>query len=92
MKTVEITKAKLSLADYAKKVTKEPVVVTVKGKPVAALIGIRNADKETVSLSNNPQFLALIERSRKRQKEKGGISPEEMRHRLRITKGSAKVR
>lgn len=86
MKTIEITKAKSSLADYAKEVTKEPVIVTVKGKPVAALIGIKNADKETVSLCNNPQFLALIERSRERQKTKSGISTEEMRHRLRITK------
>ena len=92
MKTVEMTKAKSSLADYAKEVTKEPVIVTVKGKPVAALVGIKNADKETVSLSNNPQFLALIERSRKRQRTKGGISTEEMRHRLRISKRLTNVR
>lgn len=92
MKTVEIAKAKSSLADYAKKVTKEPVIVIAKGKPVAALVGIKNADIETVSLSNNPQFLALIERSRKKQKTKGGISTEEMRHRLRITKRSTHTR
>jgi prevent-host-death family protein len=91
MKTIEIAKAKLPLADYTKEITKEPVIVTVKGKPVAALIGIKNADKETVSLSNNPQFLALIERSRKRQKTKGGISTEEMRNRLRLTKRSTNV-
>jgi hypothetical protein len=55
-------------------------------------VGIKNADKETVSLSNNPQFLALIERSRKRQRTKGGISTEEMRHRLRISKRLTNVR
>lgn len=92
MKTVEIAKAKSSLADYAKKVTKEPVIVIAKGKPVAALVGIKNADIETVCLSNNPRFLALIERSRKKQKRKGGISTEEMRDRLRITKRSAHTR
>jgi prevent-host-death family protein len=84
MKAIEITKAKSSLAEYAKEVRREPVVVTVKGKPVAALIAIRNADRETVSLSNNPRFLALIERSRKIQRKKGGISIGEMRDRLGI--------
>lgn len=92
MKTIEIAKAKLPLADYTKKITKEPVIVTVKGKPVAALISIKNADKETVSLSNNPRFLALIERSRKRQKTKGGISTEEMRNRLQISKRLTNIR
>ena len=92
MKTIEIAKARLPLADYTKEVTKEPVIVTIEGKPVAALVGIKNADIETVSLSNNPRFLVLIERSRRKQKTKGGISTEEMRHRLRITKHSAHIR
>lgn len=82
MKTVEIEKATLPLSDYTKKVKKEPVIITREGKPVAALVGISNADIETVSLSNNPKFLNLIERSRARQKSEGGISTEEMRCRL----------
>ncbi len=92
MKTVEIDKAKSSLAKYTKGVAKEPLVVTVGGKPVAALVGIGNADMETVSLSNDPKFLALIERSRVRQKSEGGISTEEMRRRLKKTKRSAHLR
>jgi prevent-host-death family protein len=86
MKTIEVTKANLSLADYTKEVVKEPVIVTSGGKPVAALVSISNADIETVSLSNNPKFLDLIERSRARQKLEGGISTEEMRRRLRKSK------
>jgi antitoxin (DNA-binding transcriptional repressor) of toxin-antitoxin stability system len=91
MRTVEIAKATLPLADYTKDVKKEPVVVTFRGKPIAALVGIKNADMETVSLSNNPQFLALIERSRARQKARGGISTEEMRRRLKRQKLSTGV-
>ncbi|MEW6687105.1 MAG: type II toxin-antitoxin system prevent-host-death family antitoxin [Candidatus Edwardsbacteria bacterium] len=91
MKTVEIAKATLPLADYTKDIKKEPVIVTVGGKPVAVLVSISNADTETVSLSNNPQFLALIERSRARQKERGGISTEEMRLRLQKTKCSVHI-
>jgi prevent-host-death family protein len=92
MKTIEAAKATQPLSDYTKEVSKEPVIVTVKGKPVAALVSISNADMETVSLSNNPQFLNLIERSRSRQKSEGGISTEEMRRRLKRTRSSAHAR
>ncbi len=92
MKTVEVAKATLPLSDYTKKVKKEPVIITKKGKPVAALVSIINADIETVSLSNNPKFIALIERSRTRQKSEGGISSEEMHRRLGKPKRSAHAR
>lgn len=82
MKTVEKELATASLADYTDEAEREPVVVTRDGKPIAALVAIENADLETVSLSTNPKFLALIERSRARQSAEGGISSEEMRRRL----------
>ena len=44
------------------------------------------ADAEAISLSTNPRFLAIIERSRLRQKREGGISSEEMRRRLGLPK------
>lgn len=82
MKTVEVLKATLPLSDNTKEVKKEPVIITKEGRPVAILVSIPNADIETVSLSNNPSFIALIERSRARQKSEGGISSDEMRRRL----------
>jgi prevent-host-death family protein len=82
MKAIEMAEATAALAEYARQVAVEPVIVTVGGRPVAALVAIENADLETVSLSTNPDFLALIERSRARQQEEGGISSEEMRRRL----------
>jgi prevent-host-death family protein len=92
MKTVEFTKATLPLSDYTKKVKKEPFIITKEGRPVAALVSIINADIETVSLSSNPKFIALIERSRLKQKAEGGLSTEEMRQRLEKPKRSAHVR
>jgi antitoxin (DNA-binding transcriptional repressor) of toxin-antitoxin stability system len=92
MKTVEVTKATLSLADYTKGVIEEPVVVTVKGKPVAALVSILNADLETVSLSHNEKFLNLIDRSRSRQEREGGVSTEEMRRRLKQKRAESSKR
>lgn len=84
MKTLEIDKATAPLADYARNLSQEPVVLTVAGKPVAALVAVENADLETVTLSTHPQFLALIERSRTRRKSQGGISSDEMRRRLKL--------
>ncbi len=82
MKTLEMTEATAPLVEYARDVNKEPLILTIAGKPIAALVAIENADWETVTLSTHPQFLALIEQSRARQKAEGGISSEEMRHRL----------
>lgn len=84
MKTLEMSKATAPLVEYAQDVSKEPVILTVDGKPVAALVPIENADLETATLSTHPGFLALIERSRVRQKAEGGIAPAEMRRRLRL--------
>lgn len=77
MKMVELNKANAPLSEYAQNVSQEPIILTVDGRPVAALVAIENADMETVALSTNPQFLALIERSRHRQKTEGGISSDE---------------
>jgi prevent-host-death family protein len=89
MKTIEFAEATLPLSDYTKKVKKEPFIITKEGKPVAVLVSIANADIETVSLSSNPKFIALIERSRAKQKAGGGISAEEMRRRLEKPNHSA---
>lgn len=86
MRVIEKTEATASLAEYTTGVKKEPVIVTRKGKPIAALVSIENADLETVSLSTNRKFLELIERSRAHQRKEGGISSDEMRRRLGVKK------
>jgi antitoxin (DNA-binding transcriptional repressor) of toxin-antitoxin stability system len=82
MKTLELAEATASLAEYARGMHAEPIVLTVDGRPVAALLPIENADLETVTLSTHARFLALIEESRARQQSEGGISSDEMRLRL----------
>ena len=56
MKILERARATGSLAKYARDLNKEPVILTVGGKPVAALVPIENADLETVTLSTIPSF------------------------------------
>ena len=84
MKALEIQQATAPLADYVRNINEEPVIVSVGGRPVAALVPIQNADWETARLSTDPQFLALIQRSRSRQEKEGGIPGREMRRRLGI--------
>lgn len=84
MKTLEVADAVAPLAEYARNLKDEPMILTIGGRPVAALVAIGNVDLETAALSNNAQFLALIERSRTRHAVEGGISAEEIRQRLGI--------
>ena len=82
--TIETVNATGSLAEYARKAKKQPVILTVDGKIVAAVVAIDNTDAETAALSSNPTFLALIERSRSRYKAQGGISSKAMRRKLGV--------
>jgi hypothetical protein len=82
MKTLDLTGAFGPLAGYVQDLNQEPVALMVDGKPVAVLIPVYHADLETVSLSVNPKFLAIIEDSRRRYYTEGGLSPEEVRREL----------
>jgi hypothetical protein len=79
VRKVDIVDATEPLARYAKTADEGPVVVMSEGQPIAVVIGVENADLETVVLSNHPRFLELIERSRARQEQEGGIPAEEIR-------------
>ena len=87
MKLVDKKKATATLAAYAEQLASGPVVLTEHGKPVAALVALENVDLETVSLSTNPRFMELIERSRRRVRAEGGVSSAEMRRRFAKRKG-----
>ena len=84
MKTIDISDASRPLADYAQDANVEPLLVTRKGKPVAALVSCRGVDLESIRLSSNPRFIQIIEQSRDSIKKHGTISSEEMRKRLGI--------
>src|SRR5712691_1793744 len=79
MKTMNITELSPDLLGLARSLGEEPVALLHQGRPVAVLLPVRNADLETVSLSFNPEFLAIIERSRASYYQKGGSSSEEVR-------------
>jgi hypothetical protein len=86
LKTVELAAATESLADYACRLAEEPLVVTRAGTPVAVLLPIENADMETVSLSLDPAFNAMLQRSRARYYREGGIPLDEVRREFGLEK------
>jgi prevent-host-death family protein len=83
MKHLELSDATAPLAQYAKATTTaHPLILTKKGKPVAAVISLKGVDKETLAMSQNPRFLSILDKSRARRRREGGISSDEMRKRL----------
>ncbi len=73
MKTVEMAEATGALSEYAKQARKDPVVVTQRGKPVAAVVPLGADAWEDFVVSTHPKFLEIIQRSRASYKAHGGI-------------------
>jgi prevent-host-death family protein len=90
MKTIELSDATEPLATYAVDAKSDPVLITRRGKPVAALVPMEGMDRESASLSINPKFIAIIERARA-SRRKGTISSDEMRRRLGLPPAKAKT-
>jgi PHD/YefM family antitoxin component YafN of YafNO toxin-antitoxin module len=84
MKLVALEEGALTLAELADLAKEQPVVLTRRGKPVAVVSDLSGSDLEAVALANNPQFLALIEASRRSYREQGGTSLEDLRKELSL--------
>ena len=64
MKSIEISTASKSLAEYATDLGEGFVVLTSNNKPIAAIVSLLNVDPESLALSTNREFLEIIERAR----------------------------
>lgn len=65
MKTIKLSQASRSLAEYASELDDDIMIVTERNRPIAAVISLKNADREVLSLSRSPEFLKIIEQSRR---------------------------
>ncbi len=79
MKTIDLKDATEPLAEYVKRMEGEEITIVHKGVPLAVLRPAGNDDYESVQMSTNPQFIELLERSRKSIREGRGFSTEEMK-------------
>jgi len=82
MRKVSTRQATGSLAQYARELNGAPLLITEAGRPIAALVPVCGVDLETLAVGTNPDFLDLIEQSRRRERAEGGLSGDEVCRRL----------
>jgi prevent-host-death family protein len=96
MRAVELSEATGSLSEYARRARRETLVLTRRGKAVAAVVPLDDEDYFSMRLANNPEFAEIIERGRAQYKAQSGLSIEEMRRKYGVDsktkrKGSRKA-
>ena len=87
MKLLPIEGNKKSISELAQMARTGPVILTQHGKPMAAVKDLSGKDWESISLANNPQFMAIIESSRRSFRLKGGIGIDQVRKELGLKVG-----
>jgi antitoxin (DNA-binding transcriptional repressor) of toxin-antitoxin stability system len=83
VKTIEISEVS-ALAAYVKPGCSEPLLLTDHGRVVATVVPADEDNAESMLLSINPKFSAILERSRLRLEAEGGLSSTDVRKRLGI--------
>ena len=79
MKIIKLSQASRPLAEYAAELGDEVVVITDRGKTVAAIVPLKPGDQESLVLSNHPGFLALIAQSRREIRAGRSVSLKAMK-------------
>lgn len=81
MKTLEIAHASKPLAEYAQELQDDMVVLMSGNEPIAALVSLKNVeglDLELFSLNANPEFMKIVEKSRRELRNGRKLSLDEM--------------
>jgi antitoxin (DNA-binding transcriptional repressor) of toxin-antitoxin stability system len=82
VKRLRLASAVRPLADYIADFQNETVVVTEGNRAVAAIVPLKNVDRESLALSQHPEFLELIARSRADFAAGRTVSLAEMKRRV----------
>ena len=82
MKTIKLSTASRTLAEYAAELSDEIVLLTERNKAVAAIVPLKGVDRESIALSAHPGFLKIIARSRAQFRRGQTISLAEMKARF----------
>jgi len=84
MKTIEISTASKTLAEYAREWDDDFVVLTSNNRPVAAIVSLKRIDPESVALSTNREFLEIIDQARREVAAGKTVSLATMKEELRL--------
>jgi PHD/YefM family antitoxin component YafN of YafNO toxin-antitoxin module len=79
MRTIEISTASQPLSAYADELGQDVIVLTSNDEPVAAIVSLKDIDRESLALSFNPEFMAIIEQARAECRAGKTLSLEEMK-------------
>lgn len=79
MRRIELSTASKPLSQYADELDDEVVILISENKPVAAIVPLKNVNKESLSLSTQEVFLELIDQAREEVRAGKTVSLEEMK-------------
>jgi len=82
VKRLRLSLAVRPLADYVADIRDETIVLTEGNRVVAAVVPLKNVDRESLALSHHPEFLELIARSRAEFAAGRTVSLDEMKRRV----------
>jgi hypothetical protein len=82
VKTVSLEANNPILKALVEMVSDDVVIITSGNKPICAVIQVDEEDLQTWRLGENPEFLAIMQRSWERLQREGGVSLPEARQRL----------
>ena len=89
MKTMQMPKELQPLLKFAEASEQDTVVFTDKKRPVAALVSLRNVDRESLALTTNPEFWKIIEAARKEVRAGQTITLEALEKKYRVSSNEA---
>ncbi len=82
MKKLKVSSARRPLAEYVADLRDETIFLTEGNRAVAAIVPLKNVDRESLALSQHPEFLELIARSRADFAAGRTISLDDMKRRM----------
>ncbi|PYQ63000.1 MAG: type II toxin-antitoxin system Phd/YefM family antitoxin [Acidobacteria bacterium] len=83
MKIASVAEVKAQFSAYLKESEQGLVIVTRNGRPVAALLAVRNDEElERLVLAHSPRLQSILKTSRQQIREGEGISHEDFWHEM----------
>jgi len=78
LKIASVAEVKAQFSAFLKESEQGPVIVTKNGRPVAALLAVRNDEQlEELVLAHSPRLQAMLEAARQQIRQGGAIAHED---------------
>ncbi len=93
MKIASVAEVKAQFSAYLKQSEEGPVIVTRNGKPVAALLAVRDEEElERLILANSARLRSILEKARAQIRAGEGLGHEELWHEVENERGRKRAK